>query len=115
MLASAPAIRLVLMTCPPDQAEQLLLQLLRERLVGCGNVVSGVRSCYWWEGQICRETESLILMETAPDRLPALLERAEELHPYEVPKIVAIDPSACVPGYLEWLSAVTRPAPPSEA
>jgi len=95
------------MTCPEELAEAVLRQLLQERLVGCGNVLPAVRSLYWWEGEICADAESLVLMETTPERLPALLARAPELHPYEVPKIVALDVSASTQPYVEWLRAVT--------
>jgi periplasmic divalent cation tolerance protein len=110
MLDAAPALHVVLMTCPPDAAEALLVQLLEERLVGCGNILPAVRSCYWWEGEVCRDEEALVVMETAPDRLEALLERAAQLHPYDVPKLLALDPSAVNEPYVAWLRAVTRPA-----
>jgi len=110
-MAKAPAkLHVVLMTCPPSSAEPLLRQLLGERRVGCGNILPAVRSLYWWDGEVCSDEESLLIMETTPARLRPLLERAAELHPYDVPKIVALDPSACPESYVAWLTQATRSA-----
>lgn len=110
MRASLPDLHVVLMTCPPDQAERILLALLEARVVGCGNIIPAVRSRYWWEGKICRDDEALVVMETASDRLDALYAAIRAIHPYAVPKIVALQPSACDEPYLAWLRAITRPA-----
>ena len=109
MRAPAPDLHVILVTCPPDHADPLLLALLDRRLVGCGNIIPLVRSRYWWDGAICRDDEALLIMETASDRLEALTAAIRELHPYEVPKIVALQPSACDEPYLAWLRTVTRP------
>lgn len=103
----SPALHVVLMTCPEESAEALLRQLLEERLVGCGNILPAVRSLYWWEGELCADAESLVIMETTSERLPALLTRAPELHPYDVPKVVALDASASARPYVAWLRSVT--------
>lgn len=106
---NAPDLQVVLMTCPPDQAESILRALLERRLVGCGNIIPQVRSRYWWQGEICSDDEALVIMETTRDRLGALYAAIPELHPYEVPKVVALEPSACNDSYLAWLRDVTRP------
>ena len=103
-------LRILLMTCPPDQAEPLLAALLGERLIACGNVLPDVLSRYWWQGELCRDREALVIMETAADRLPAAMARLAALHPYEVPKLLALTPGEVHRPYLEWALAVTRPA-----
>lgn len=100
-------MRLILATCSPDKAEPLLLALLEERLVGCGNLVSGVVSHYHWEGEICRDEEVLMLMETTAELAERAVTRCRELHPYDVPKIITINPEACDADYLAWLRGVT--------
>jgi periplasmic divalent cation tolerance protein len=100
-------VRIILATCSPDRAEGLAVQLLEEHLVGCCNILPGVRSLYWWEGELCRDEEVLMLMESAADRVEAATERMAELHPYDVPKIVVLDPEHCDPRYLAWLHSVT--------
>jgi periplasmic divalent cation tolerance protein len=99
-------MKLVIVSCGPGEAERLLDSLLEERLVGCGNILPSVRSHYWWEGRICRDEESLLLMETEEDRLPRLLERVPELHSYDVPKVIALEVTDALPAYQRWLRGV---------
>lgn len=106
---SAVELRLILMTCPQDQAEKLLRAALDERLIACGNVVAGVRSHYWWQGAVCSDDEALVVMETAADRLDTAMRRLAELHPYEVPKLLAFTPTAAHGPYAAWAHDVTRP------
>ena len=73
-------MRVVFVTCGPGQAEALLRELLKERLVACGNIVKGVRSLYWWKGEICEDSEEILFMETAQERVDALLIRVREFH-----------------------------------
>ena len=101
-------MRLILATCSRERAEPLLLVLLEEKLVGCGNLIPGVISHYWWEGQIERDQEIVMLMETPADRVEAATARLRELHPYDVPKILVIDPEQVDPAYAEWLREATR-------
>lgn len=101
-------VRVILMTCPPDQAETILRQALDERLVACGNVVAGVRAHYWWQGAVCRDDEALVILETVADRLDEALRRLAEIHPYEVPKLLAFAPLAAHAPYAAWATAVTR-------
>lgn len=110
MSAMPSELRVLIMTCPPDQAEPLLAALLGEHLIACGNILPGVRSRYWWQGALCSDDEALVVMETADDRLAAAMARLAELHPYAVPKLLALTPSEVHAPYLAWALAVTRPA-----
>lgn len=100
-------MRIVFVTCPPDQAASLLKQLVEESLVACGNIISGVRSIYRWKGQICDEPEAVLLMETSDTRVDAMMNRLKELHPYEVPKILTIEPKEGLLAYLQWVEQET--------
>ena len=100
-------MRILFATCSPDQAERVLRTLLEERLVGCGNLIPGVRSLYWWEGAICDDPEVVMWMETTAELAPRAAARLAEIHPYDVPKIVTLDPDGCNAPYLDWLRAVT--------
>ena len=99
-------MRLVIVSCPPAEADSLLHALLEERLVGCGNIVPEVRSRYWWEGRLCAEEEALILMETEEERVPALLDRIRALHSYQVPKVLVLAVQETLPAYAGWLRGV---------
>ncbi len=101
-------MRIVFVTCPPDQGHRLLRQLVEKRLVAGGNIIPGARSIYRWRDEICDEREEVLLMETAADRVEAMTRYLREIHPYEVPKILTFEPSEGPPDYLAWVRAETR-------
>ena len=103
-------MRIVFVTCPPQHGARILRALIEERLVAGGNIVSNVRSIYRWNG-IQDEAEEILWMETADDRVAALQARLQEIHPYEVPKILTFEPREGIPAYLSWVEAETRPEP----
>lgn len=100
-------MRIVFVTCPQERAADILRQLLEERLVAGGNIIFGVRSLYRWKGQICDETEAILLMETADVKIAAMMARLEEIHPYEVPKILTFEPEEKLATYLDWVLSET--------
>ena len=99
-------------TCPdPATAERLATQLVEERLAACVQVLPGLRSVYRWQGALERSEEVLLLIKTTPERYPALQARLPALHPYELPELVAVEASAGLPAYLQWLADETRTDP----
>ena len=95
---------LVLSTFPDvDTARRIVRACVEERLVACGNLVPGVESIYRWKGQIETATEVFVMFKTTVESYPRLEARITELHPYEVPEIVALSPSGGLPKYLEWI------------
>ena len=108
----APAVtdvRVVLMTAPDRAtAEKVGEALVRERLAACANVLPGITSLFWWEGELQRAEEALVVLKTAAERVEALLARAVELHPNEVPELLALPVEAGLPPYLEWVAREAR-------
>jgi periplasmic divalent cation tolerance protein len=70
-------------------------------------MISGVRSMYWWEGEIQVDEECIILMETTEAKRASALEALERLHPYDVPKILHWAPEGN-DDYTSWLEEVTK-------
>jgi periplasmic divalent cation tolerance protein len=101
----APDDLMVVLTTLPNAevAERLVHTLVEERLVACGNLVPGLISVYRWQGEIAREAETLALLKTSRDRLGPLFERAAELHPYEVPELVALSADEVSRAYGQWI------------
>ena len=102
-------IHLVFCSCPdPDTAQRLALTLVQERLAACVSVLPAMVSVYRWQGAVEQAQEMLLLAKTAADRVPALIERLQALHPYELPEIVAVQAAAGLPAYLDWVADSTR-------
>ena len=94
---------LALVTFPNETvAAQVARTLLEERLVACVNLLPGVRSLYRWEGRVEDDAEVLGVLKSASDRLESLTRRVVELHPYDTPEVVAIDPAAVEGRYRAW-------------
>lgn len=100
---------LVLCTCPDeDTAERLAHSLVEDRLAACVNLIPGLVSVYQWQGRIERSREVQLLAKTSSARFQALAARLREMHPFELPEIVAVPITAGEPEYLEWLRRSTR-------
>ena len=100
---------LILSTCPDaDTAQRLARILVEERLAACVSLLPGAVSTYRWQGRVEQTTEVQLLAKTPADRRDALMARLAELHPYELPEILAVETAAGLPAYLDWVTAETR-------
>ena len=96
---------LVLCTCPDDEtARDLAESLVVERLAACVNLIPGLTSVYLWKQELETSQETLLLIKTEKQGYPQLESRLRELHPYEVPEIVAFGIEHGLPDYLNWIS-----------
>jgi periplasmic divalent cation tolerance protein len=87
-----------------DDAERLGETLVAEHLAGSCTVVPAVHSFYFWEGQLKRETEALLLVKTVKSRATAVQEFLRKHHEYEVPEILEIAIDGASPAYVKWLA-----------
>lgn len=101
-------MRVLFVTLPQADAEAMLMLLLRERLVAGGTILPTVHSRYWWHGEIVGEKEAAILMETARDKVEAASRRVRELHPYDTPRLLVLNPTDIPGDYFRWVFAETR-------
>ncbi|HXW98114.1 MAG TPA: divalent-cation tolerance protein CutA [Methanomicrobiales archaeon] len=102
-------VMIVLSTVPEADSARIAETLVSERLAACVNAAP-VRSCYRWKGGICRDREELLVIKTREGLFPRLMERLREIHPYEVPEILAVPVWGGFSGYLGWVLDETGPA-----
>ena len=96
-------------TCPGhDLADRIAATLVEERLAACVSLLPGVRSVYRWEGRVEAADEVLLLLKTTVEAYPRLQERLRELHPHELPELLAVEPALGLPAYLAWIADETR-------
>ncbi|HEX3764252.1 MAG TPA: divalent-cation tolerance protein CutA [Kofleriaceae bacterium] len=105
------AALVVLSTFPDGEtAARIARALVDDRLAACVNLLPTVRSIYRWQGEVCDEAETLAVIKTTAERFSALAAKIAELHPYQVPEVVALPLADGHPPYLAWLAAqVARP------
>ncbi len=106
MNRSDASIHVALSTAPDaETATRIARALVDEQLAACVNLVPGVRSIYRWAGAVQEDAEVLLVAKTRADRVERLAERLRELHPYDLPELVALPVSGGLPAYLEWVAA----------
>jgi periplasmic divalent cation tolerance protein len=86
-----------------EDGERLAQALVERRVAACVNVLPGVTSFYRWDGQVQKDEERLLLIKTRTDRFDELRTALVDLHPYEVPEVIALDVAAGHGPYLAWL------------
>ena len=84
--------------------------LVGERLAACGHVLHPIRSVYRWQGKVHDEAEARVGLHTRLSLVPAVVERTTELHPYDVPCVIALPLGGGSAACLAWLAAETREA-----
>ena len=95
----------MLSTCPdPETARGLAADLVENRLAACVNIVPGLTSVYRWEGRTEESPECLMLIKTSEESVARLRDRIVELHPYELPEVVAVPVVDGLPAYLDWVT-----------
>ena len=100
---------LVFTTLPSaDKAAELARALVEERLAACANLLPAIRSIYRWQGKLQDENEVVVLLKTRAEHLERLKLRILELHPYEVPEVLAVPVEAGYQPYLDWLAGETK-------
>jgi len=101
---------LLVITNLPDRAsaETLAKALVDRRAAACVNILAPCRSVYRWKGAVETAEEHPLFAKTTRDRYALLEQVVRELHPYELPEIIAV-PLGGLPAYLEWVAAETRP------
>jgi periplasmic divalent cation tolerance protein len=99
---------IVLTTLPnADAAAALAKAVVEERLAACANLLPALRSIYRWQDKVEDQNEVLVLLKTRQEVFARLQSRILELHPYEVPEILALPIEQGYPAYLEWLARET--------
>lgn len=97
-----------LTTCSKERSKELALHLVEERACACVNIITSVKSIYYWKDEIVTDEESLLIMKTHVNRKEALWKAIKNLHPYEVPEFVVLPITWGSKDYLDWISTSVK-------
>ena len=102
---------LLVFTNLPDRAAALDLAaaMIERHLAACVNVLGAATSVYRWQGKVETATEFPVLMKTTAAAYPALERAIRELHPYELPEILAVPLRTGLSDFFQWVEAETQP------
>jgi len=103
-------VRIALTTIGSEaDAIALAKTLVDERLAACVNVLPPMISIYRWKGSVEHDKEHQIVIKTTADRLATLEARLRQLHPYELPEFLVVDPAGVGSAYLAWVKESVTP------
>jgi periplasmic divalent cation tolerance protein len=91
------------------EAIELGRDAVQARLAACAQVAGPVVSTFWWEGDLERAEEWLLLLKLPAARYQELADFLTQRHSYDEPEIVATPIVAGTATFLSWIEDETRP------
>ena len=114
-----PDVILLYTTWPDAEKAQAAAEAaIAARLAACVNIFAPIQSIYRWEGEIERAVETPMTLKSTTQAAPALRRLLIELHPYELPCILAwpVSREHSHADFLTWVQDESRGgAPPDTA
>jgi periplasmic divalent cation tolerance protein len=100
---------IVLITTPDrETALEISGHLVEHKLAACANILENARSIFTWQGEVSDESETLMIVKTRSDLFQEkVIPAVAEIHPYEVPEIIALPIVGGYQPYLDWIDEVT--------
>jgi len=89
-----------------EGARRLARHLVAGRWAACVQVVGPIESTYQWEGRIETAREWQCLIKAREDLFTEIDAVIREIHPYEIPEIVAVPICRGSYKYLAWLHEI---------
>jgi periplasmic divalent cation tolerance protein len=100
----------VFITTPSvDIGQQIADTLVEKGLAACVNIISPIHSVYLWQGKKQSDEEALLIAKTTQALFSEkLVPAVQEIHPYDVPEIIALPIVFGSESYLDWIDKSTR-------
>lgn len=91
-------------TTAGDQATAIKIAeaLIDAHLAACVQIVGPIRSIYRWKGSVHNDEEWKCNVKTISAAVDACIAKIREVHPYEVPEIIANPIAKCLSEYESW-------------
>lgn len=102
-MPGAQIIAVVTTVATRDDALRIAHALVERRLAACVQL-SAIDSVYRWQGALQHEPELRLTIKTLRSRYDAVEATIRELHPYELPQVVATALDPVLPAYAQWVA-----------
>jgi len=86
-----------------EEAEGLAGKIVEAKLAVCVQILPQMKSIYFWQGSLQKESEHLLLIKTLEQKYEALEKFILSNHSYDVPEIVAVSAEKISKSYLAWM------------
>ena len=106
---STTGLSICYVTVPNEEtANKLSDMLVESKLAACVNSIPNIKSTYFWDGKVNRDTELLLMIKTRNSLRSELISFVKANHPYDVPEVICTDIAAGSPDYLKWVMDSTK-------
>ncbi len=96
-------IQITTSTGTRHDAEQIASELVSRRLAGCVQISGPIASTFRWQGKVETAEEWVCSIKTNRAQLEPIQKLFAEIHPYEVPEMIAMPIVEGSDAYLKWL------------
>ena len=96
-------IQITTTTGKRQDAEQIAAELVSRHLAACVQVSGPIVSTFRWQGKIETAEEWTCVIKTSRAQFAAIREAFGDIHPYEVPELIATPIVEGDGEYLKWL------------
>jgi periplasmic divalent cation tolerance protein len=93
-----------------DWLADFVRRLVEDRLAACGQIIPTIRSIYRWNKAIQDDAEVRVALHTRAELVPAIVERTNAEHSYDVPCVLALPVQDGNPAYEQWVIDETNTA-----
>ena len=90
-----------------DDAKRIGRALVESKLAACVNILPAMTAIYEWQGELQEAGEVVMLIKTRKACQAEALARAKELHPYDTPALLVIEPSEVDDDFAAWIAGQT--------
>jgi len=91
-----------------EEGEKIGRMLVEKKLAACANIFSPISSIFSWQGKICHEEETFIILKSRKACFAKLTEEVKRHHSYSVPEIIALPLVEGAADYLKWIRENTQ-------
>ncbi|HEB31557.1 MAG TPA: divalent-cation tolerance protein CutA [Spirochaetes bacterium] len=86
-----------------EQAVVIAEKLVKLRLAACVQISGPVKSIFWWKNKVEKADEWICTAKSKSNLYKKIEKTILEIHPYEVPEIIAVPIVNGSNEYLKWI------------
>jgi periplasmic divalent cation tolerance protein len=103
MTSMTEYVQITTTTGKRHDAEQIAAELVSRRLAACVQVSGPIVSTFRWQGKVETAEEWTCVIKTSRAKFTEICGALKEIHPYDVPEIIATEIVDGNEAYLQWL------------
>ena len=89
-------------------AKEMANLIVKHRLAACVSITDKVESVFSWDGELCKENELLLSIKTIRSNFEKINSIINDMHPYNVPEVIAVPVINCSEDYMQWIIHETK-------